>query len=352
MLPKTQRHRKIPRTSEPKRKSGTRAAIRASRKTLVNTADASAEQEEILPHPATFANQMETSVIHRLLESGHKSYMLTQNWRQHGMAGEFFNKQFYNNTIKFHQAREKYSLIDKAAINWLQSSSGKDDTNENTLMINMNSFENCEARSFNVGNVNFVLEKLIDLLSDPNFFSTGKNGNDAKVLIVAPYQAQRSLYMHELQKRASWDVNNKGKWVPFDKSRVEIRTQRSPSSASSSTTERSSSTSGSGAMNGAQRSSVLSSSGELINLLADPQFTKTTSKGLEADVMIIAPYEAQRNLYEYELQRRASLELNSKGDWVRFDKSRIKIWTQRSPGARGKRGHHRPHPLGLTWLDR
>lgn len=33
MLPKTQRHRKTPRTSEPKRKSGTRAAIRASRKT-------------------------------------------------------------------------------------------------------------------------------------------------------------------------------------------------------------------------------------------------------------------------------------------------------------------------------
>lgn len=125
-----------------------------------NTADANVKQEEIPPHPATFANKMEASVIHRLLEAGNKSYMLTQNWRQHGMAGEFFNKQFYSNTIKFHQAREKYSLVDKAAVNWLQSLSGKDDINENTLMININPFENCEARSFcNVGNVNFVLEK-------------------------------------------------------------------------------------------------------------------------------------------------------------------------------------------------
>lgn len=259
--------------------------------------------------------------------------MLTHNWRQHGMAGEFFNKQFYNNTIKFHQAREKYSLVDKATVNWLQSLSGKDDINENTLMINMNSFENCEARSFcNVANVNFILEARRPALG-PQTSPLPARMNDAKLLIVAPYQAQRSLYMHELQKRASWDVNNKGNCVPFDKSRVEIRTQRSPSSASSSTTERSSSTSGSGAMNGAQRSSVLSSSEELINLLADPQFTKTTSKGLEADVMIISPYEAQRNLYEHELQRRASLELNSKGDWVSFDKSRIKVRTHQ--GAQG-----------------
>lgn len=234
--------------------------------------------------------------------------MLTQNWRQHGMAGEFFNKLFYNNTIKLHQAREKYSLVDKAAVNWLQSLSGKDDINEDTLMINMNSFENCEARSFcNVANVNFILEARRPALG-PSTSPLPARMNDAKVLIVAPYQAQRSLYMHEPQKRASWEMNSKGDWDPFDKSRVEIRTQRSPSSASSSTTERSSSTSGSGAMNGAQRSSVRSSSEELINLLADPQFTKTTNKGLEADVMIIAPYEAQRNLYEYELQRRASLD--------------------------------------------
>lgn len=113
--------------------------------------------------------------------------------------------------------------------------------------------------------------------------------------------------MHELQKRASWEMDSRGNWASF--------------------------TSGSGAMNGAQRSSVLSSSEELVDLLADPQFTKTTNKGLNADVMIIAPYEAQRNLYEYELQRRASLELNSKGDWVRFDKSRIKVRTHQ--GAQG-----------------
>lgn len=113
--------------------------------------------------------------------------------------------------------------------------------------------------------------------------------------------------MHELQERASWEMDSRGNWAIF--------------------------TSGSSAANGAQRSSVLSSSEELIDLLADPQFSKSTKKGLDADVLIIAPYEAQRNLYEYELQRRASLELKSKGNWVRFDKSRIKIRTHQ--GAQG-----------------
>ncbi|KAG6364808.1 hypothetical protein INS49_006412 [Diaporthe citri] len=52
----------------------------------------------------------------------------------------------------------------------------------------MDSFETCEARSFrNVGNVKFVLEKV--------------DGNDAKVMIIAPYEVQRNLYMYELRAR-------------------------------------------------------------------------------------------------------------------------------------------------------
>lgn len=271
------------------------------------TKDASEKPKKDSLHPSTFANQVETSLIHRLMDAGEQpSYMLTQNWRQHGQVGEFFNQQFYDGKIKFHERNERFSQLDKAAVRWIQGLSGKDQIKGNTLMINKNSFENCEARSFsNVGNVNFVLLKVADLLADPSFSPTSKS--DAKVMIIAPYDAQRNLYTHELQKRASWEMDSKGNWASF--------------------------TSGSGATNGAQRSSVLSSSEELIDLLSDPQFSKSTKKGLDADVLIIAPYEAQRNLYEYELQRRASLELNSKGNWVRFDKSRIKIRTHQ--GAQG-----------------
>lgn len=84
--------------------------------------------------------------------------------------------------------------------------------------------------------------------------------------------------MHELQKRASWEMDSKGNWASCDTSRVEIWTQRSPSSASNSTTERSSSTSGSAAMNGSQRSSVLPSSEELTDL-ADPKFFQVKQEG-------------------------------------------------------------------------
>lgn len=53
-------------------------------------------------------------------------------------------------------------------------------------MINMNTFESCEARSFsNVGNVNFALTKIVDLLADDKFASTGKDGTDGKVMIIA-----------------------------------------------------------------------------------------------------------------------------------------------------------------------
>lgn len=101
------------------------------------------------PHPSTFANQAETSLIHRLMDAGEQpSYMLTQNWRQHGQVGEFFNQQFYDGKIKFHERNERFSQVDKAVVRWIQGLSGKDKIKGNTLMINMNSFENCEARSF------------------------------------------------------------------------------------------------------------------------------------------------------------------------------------------------------------
>lgn len=178
-------------------------------------------QEEDSTKPSTFANQMETSVIHRLVEAGHPSYMLTQNWRQHGVAGQFFNEQFYNRMICFHEAHNRFSLTDKAAVRWLQQLSGRDEIKGNTLMINMNSFESCEARSFlNCGNVNFALAKVIDLLADPTF------GIDSKVMIITPYESQRNLYTYELQKRGMWEMDSKGNWVQFDKSRVEIRTHQ------------------------------------------------------------------------------------------------------------------------------
>lgn len=189
--------------------------------------DAQKNQEEGLPNPSTFANQMETSVIHRLVEAGHPSYMLTQNWRQHGAIGEFFNKQFYNRKIRFHEVHNRFSLTDKAAVRWLQQLSGKDQIKGTTLMINMNSSESCEARSFlNHGNVNFVLVKVIDLLADPDFSPSIGERIDGKVMIIVPYDAQRNLYTYELQKRGNLEMDSKGNWVQFDKSRVEIRTHQ------------------------------------------------------------------------------------------------------------------------------
>lgn len=56
------------------------------------TKGADQKQEEVLPRPSTFAQQTEMSVIHRLVNAGHPSYMLTENWRQHGMNGVIFQQ--------------------------------------------------------------------------------------------------------------------------------------------------------------------------------------------------------------------------------------------------------------------
>ncbi|KAJ0118255.1 hypothetical protein J7T55_009038 [Diaporthe amygdali] len=181
------------------------------------------EPEKDLPKPSTFANQMSWSAIHRLMAAGHPTFMLSQNFRQHGWVGEFFNKQFYNGKIRFKEANDRFSQIDLAAIRWLRELSGQDTIKGNSLMINPNSFESCEARSFsNVGNVNMVLTKLVTLLADDNF-------NGGTVMIIAPYEAQRNLYTHELQKRSQIEitgVGHKAQWVSFDKSRIEIRTHQ------------------------------------------------------------------------------------------------------------------------------
>lgn len=191
--------------------------------------DAQKKQEDNLPNPSIFAHQMESSIIHRLVQAGHPSYMLTHNFRQHGIVGEFFNRQFYQGKIKFREANGQLGTMDEAAVSWLRQLSGKDQAKVkgNTLMINMNSSESSEARSFrNFGNVNYVLEKVVELLADPEFSTSAKNRNDGKVMIVAPYEAQRSLYTHELQRRGNWEMGSKGNWVPFDKSRIEIRTHQ------------------------------------------------------------------------------------------------------------------------------
>lgn len=42
----------------------------------------------------------------------------------------FFNKQFYHDKIEFRQADERFSQMDKAAVNWLHKVSGKEDIME------------------------------------------------------------------------------------------------------------------------------------------------------------------------------------------------------------------------------
>lgn len=89
------------------------------------------------------------------------------------------------------------------------------------------SFARRKGRSFfNVGNVNLALTKAAELLADPNFSPTTKKDSNGKVLIIAPYDAQRNLYTHELQKRARVELDTKGEWIAFDKSRIEIRTHQ------------------------------------------------------------------------------------------------------------------------------
>lgn len=46
-------------------------------------------------------------------------------------------------------------------------------------------------------------------------------------MIVVPYEAQKNLYHHELQKRAVQEMDSKGKeWVDFPKDQIEIRTHQ------------------------------------------------------------------------------------------------------------------------------
>lgn len=121
-------------------------------------ATAADDNKEILPNPATFAGQMACPMIRRLLHNGLPSYMLSQNYRQHGTVGEFFNKQSYHNAIDFVEEDSRFSPVDKAAVKFLLKLSGKAKINENTLLIDMNSQENKQARSFsNSTHVNYVL---------------------------------------------------------------------------------------------------------------------------------------------------------------------------------------------------
>lgn len=192
------------------------------------TKDEPVQQEEMLPKPATFALQLARPMISRLVGTGLPCSMLTQNFRQHGTVGDFFSAQFYNNKVEFVVEDERFSSVDKAAIKWLTNVSGKDKITGNTLMINMNSRENSQARSFsNIGHVNFVLANIADLLGDHAFRPSKKKPNDGKVMIIVPYKAQRNLYNHELQKRAVRERDSKGlKWVDFNKDQVEIRTHQ------------------------------------------------------------------------------------------------------------------------------
>lgn len=116
------------------------------------------DNKEILPNPATFARRLACPMIRRLLHNGLPSYMLSQNYRQHGTVGEFFNKQFYHNTIDFVEEDSRFSPGDKAAVKFLLKLSGKAKINGNTLLIDTDSRENGQARSFsNSTHVNYVL---------------------------------------------------------------------------------------------------------------------------------------------------------------------------------------------------
>lgn len=190
--------------------------------------DEPAEEEESLPNPATFALQLGRSMISRLLATGLPCVMLTQNFRQHGTVGEFFSIQHYDSKVEFAVQHDRFSPVDKAATKWLLDVSGKEKITGNTLMIDMKSRENSQARSFsNTGHVNFVLTHIADLLGNHMFRPSKKKPEDGKIMIIVPYEAQKNLYQYELQKRASMERDSKDtKWVDFPKGQIEIRTHQ------------------------------------------------------------------------------------------------------------------------------
>lgn len=187
-----------------------------------------AEEEESLPNPATFALQLGRSMISRLLATGFSCVMLTQNFRQHSTLGDFFSRQYYDDRVQFAVQHDRFSPVDKAAINWLHGLSGKEKIFGNTLMIDMKSRENCQARSFsNAGHVNYVLTHVADLLGNRMFRPSKKKPDDGKIMIIVPYESQKNLYQYELQKRASMERDSKDtKWVDFPKGQIEIRTHQ------------------------------------------------------------------------------------------------------------------------------
>lgn len=190
--------------------------------------DEPAEEEESLPNPATFALQLRRPMISRLLGTGLPCVMLTQNFRQHGTVGEFFSRQYYGNKVKFAVEDERFNPVDEAATKWLLGLSGKEKITGNTLMIDMKSRENSQARSFSNGeHVNYVLTHVADLLGNHMFRPSKKKPEDGKIMIIVPYENQKNLYQYELQKRASMERNsNDTDWVDYAKDRIEIRTHQ------------------------------------------------------------------------------------------------------------------------------
>ncbi|KAL1863922.1 hypothetical protein Daus18300_008071 [Diaporthe australafricana] len=121
--------------------------------------------------------------------------MLEHNYRQHGIAGDFFNEFFYNADANFIEADDQLGPLEILA--------GKKEVLGDTLMSDLDSHESSEARSFlSPTHVNFALAKVAEHCLDPTF-APNKKGKVGKVIIIAPYEAQRNLYTYDLKKRAS-----------------------------------------------------------------------------------------------------------------------------------------------------
>jgi hypothetical protein len=52
--------------------------------------------------------------------------VLSENFRQHGYFGRFFNQEFYNNQIVLKQKINSFSNLDHATGHWLKRLAGKD----------------------------------------------------------------------------------------------------------------------------------------------------------------------------------------------------------------------------------
>lgn len=178
------------------------------------------DDDEDLPIPATFAQQLKWSLPHRWVASGNPVVQLTENFRSKGLMSDFFNRQYYNGRLLVRLRKSgTFDKDYKTTMKFLRKLTHDDKLPINSVMVNLNSREGVSGRSAtNMTNANFVMAQVHNLLADDDF--TGK------IMIIAPYQGQMEIYEWELSQRCSIEYDSSNKRFTFDRSRIHLCTHQ------------------------------------------------------------------------------------------------------------------------------